>query len=134
MSFPARVPPGARRILIADEDPTVVAFVIETLRKDGHVALHAHDAMSAAELALSLTWCDLVISNTRVNGIPGVDLIRYLREQLPGLPVLYIANLGRSTPEIERQLPADVPILREPFTEEELCVAVGSLLDGREKL
>jgi len=71
MGFPARVPSGARRFLVADEDPTVVAFVIEMLRKDGHVALHAHDAMSAAELALSLTRCDLVISNTRVNGIPG---------------------------------------------------------------
>jgi DNA-binding response OmpR family regulator len=132
MSFATRVPlNGARRILVADEDPQVVAFVIQTLRRDGNAVFHAYDALSAAELALSLTRCDLVVTNTRVDGVPGIDLIRYLRERLPQLPILYLANNGRSTPVIEQQLPADVPILREPFTADELRATVHALLDGR---
>jgi CheY-like chemotaxis protein len=120
------------RIVIADEDPTVVQFVIQTLRKDGNAVFHAYDALSAVQLAVSLDRCDLLISNTRVEGMPGVELIRQLRTRLPDLPILYVANIGRSTPELEAQLPPDVPILREPFTAEELRVAVRPYLsDGR---
>jgi two-component system, OmpR family, response regulator len=120
------------RIVIADEDPTVGLFVIQTLRKDGNAVFHAYDALSAVQLAVSLDRCDLLISNTRVEGMPGVELIRQLRTRLPDLPILYVANIGRSTPELEAQLPPGVPILREPFTAEELRVAVRPYLsDGR---
>jgi DNA-binding NtrC family response regulator len=81
--------------------------------------------------ALALNPCDLVISNTKVEGADGVELIQYLRKRLPDLPIIYLANVGRSTPEIEAHLPPDVPILREPFQDEELLAAVGKLLDGK---
>jgi hypothetical protein len=104
-----------RHIVVADEDPKVVDFVVKTLRADHH----AYDALSAMQPALALP-CDLVISNTKVTRVDGVDLIVDLPRRRPELPVVYLANIGRSTPEIEAQLPADVPILREPFTADEL--------------
>src|SRR3954451_9323440 len=119
-----------RHIIVADEDPAVVAFVLHLLREDGHAAFHAYDALSATQLAAALQdHCDLLISNTKVVGADGVELIRLLREKLPKLPILYIANIGRSTPELEARLPADVPILREPFTAEQLRAAAGALLE-----
>jgi DNA-binding response OmpR family regulator len=121
------------RIVIADEDPSVVQFVIQTLRKDGNAVFHAYDALSAVQLATSLDRCDLMISNTRVEGVPGVELIHQLRRRHPDLPILYVANRGRSTPEIEARLPSGVPILREPFTAEELRAAVRPFVsDGRQ--
>ena len=120
------------RVVIADEDPSVVQFVIRTLRKDGNAVFHAYDALSAVQLAFSLDRCDLLISNTRVEGLPGVELIQQLRSRLPNIPVLYVANIGRSTPELEAKLPPGVPILREPFTAEELLAAVRPFVsDGR---
>jgi two-component system, cell cycle sensor histidine kinase and response regulator CckA len=119
-----------RHIIVADEDPAVVAFIMHLLRQDGHTVFHAYDAMSATQLAAALDYCDLVISNTKVVGADGVELIRQLRGKRPDLPILYIANIGRSTPEIEAKLPPGVPILREPFTAEQLRAAIGSLLDG----
>jgi two-component system response regulator GlrR len=126
-------PPAStgRYIIVADEDPAVVAFIIHTLRGDGHAVFHAYDVRSATELALALEHCDLVISNTRVIGSDGVSLVRDLRHKLPRLPIMYLANIGRSTPELEAQLPADIPILREPFTAEQLRAAVTAVLDGR---
>jgi DNA-binding response OmpR family regulator len=121
------------RIVIADEDPTLVQFVIRTLRKDGNAVFHAYDALSALQLATSLDRCDLLISNTRVEGVPGVELIHELRKRHPDLPILYVANMGRSNPEIESHLPSGVPILREPFTAEELRAAVRPFVsDGRQ--
>jgi DNA-binding response OmpR family regulator len=130
MSFPAPAVPTGLRILVADEDPDIVAFVMQTLRNDGHALFHAVDGLSAVQLAFALDQCHLVISNTRVGGVAGLQLISQLRHQQPTLPILYLANSGRSTPEIETGLPPNVRILREPFTADELRAAVSAVLEG----
>jgi hypothetical protein len=71
---------------VADEDPNVVAFVEDPLRRDGRAGFHAYDVLSATR--------------------------------------------RRSAPETEAQLPPDVPILREPFTADELRTQVAAMLDG----
>jgi CheY-like chemotaxis protein len=121
---------SGRRVVVADEDAAVVAFIIRTLRSDGHAVFHAYDGLSAVELVLALEHCDLLISNTKVDGMAGVDLIRRLRKDRPDLAILYLANQGRSTPEIERQLPEGVPILREPFSADDLRASIGRVFDG----
>ena len=128
MGFAAGNGFSGRQVLVADEDPDAVGFMIRALREDGHAVFHAYDGRSALRLCLALTQCDLLISNTKVDDVSGVELIAQLRAQLPDLPILYLANLARSTPEIERRLPADVPILREPFGAAELRAAVNGLL------
>jgi DNA-binding response OmpR family regulator len=117
-----------RYIVVADEDRAVASFVIETLLQDGHAVFMAYDGLSATHLVLGLKACDLLISNSRIAGLPGVELIRELRQHQPRLPILYLANRGRSTPAIERGLPRNVPILREPFTRSELRASVNGLL------
>ena len=119
-----------RHIIVADEDRDAVEQIVKTLRTDGHAVFHAYDVLAATQLAANLTCCDLVISNTKVEGMEGVGLILQLRKMRPEVPVIYLANTGRSTPEIEGQLPADVLILREPFTAEKLRAAVAAKLDG----
>jgi two-component system, response regulator FlrC len=118
----------SRNIVVADDDKAVINRVIETLLNDGHAVFQAYDGLSALQLALNLKVCHLVISNTRVGGKPGVDLIQELRARLPELPILYLANDGRSNLEVESQLPWDVPILREPFGADDLREAVRALL------
>jgi CheY-like chemotaxis protein len=118
---------------VADEDPAAVAFIVRTLRADGHAVFHAYDVLAATQLAVTLESCDLVISNTKVQGMDGVELIAMLRQRKPNVPVIYLANTGRSTPELEAKLPSDVPILREPFTEEQIRATVDALLNGKAK-
>jgi two-component system cell cycle sensor histidine kinase/response regulator CckA len=126
--------PGVpRRIIVTDEDRAAVAFIIKTLREDGHEVFHAYDALAAGQLAVAIPRIDLVISNTKVEGADGLQVMRQLRRTRPEVPILYLANTGRSTPEIEAELPDGVPILREPFTVERLRAAVDQLLDGKGK-
>ncbi len=129
----ARIPPAftGRHIVVADEDRRIVDMILQTLRDDGHAVFHAYDVLSATQLAMGLGTCDLVICNTKVEGSDGVELILYLRKRLPTLPIIYLANLGRSSPEAEAQLPEDVPILREPFTVRNLREAVAPILNGK---
>ena len=128
----ARIPDSeGSYIVVADEDRAIANFVIDTLETDGHSVFWAYDGVSAVQIALGLKLCDLVISNSRVGGQAGVDLIIDLRERLPWISILYLANEARSSPDLERRLPADVPILREPFTREDLLSIVRPLLRGR---
>jgi DNA-binding response OmpR family regulator len=120
-----------RRIIVADEDREAGGFIVKTLREDGHMVFHAYDVLSAVQLAQELPSCDLVISNTKVEGIDGVGLIVRLRKDRPEVPIVYLANTGRSTPEVEAQLPPDVPIIREPFTAAKLRAVVNAKLDGK---
>jgi DNA-binding response OmpR family regulator len=115
-------------VIVADGDPAVVTFVMQTLRNDGHTVFHASDGLSAVELAFALDRCHLVISNTNVDGVAGLELVRQLRHQQPTLPILYLATVEGSTPDIESRLPPNVPILREPFTADALRAVVGALL------
>jgi len=133
MRAPARAFAG-RYIVVADENRAVVSLVIETLLRDGHAVFQAYDGLSAVQLALNLKVCDLVLTNTRVGGVPGIDLIQELREHAPDLAILYMANRETSSPELEAQLPADVRILREPFTADELRTAVRPFLLPRLEL
>ena len=120
-------------VVIADEDPAIVGVILGALRSAGFRAFHAYDGRSAVELALALRHIHLLISNTRIGNCPGVDLIHQLIAERPGLPVIYMANVGRSTPEIEAQLPEGVPILREPFTTDELLALVRRMIPGQEE-
>lgn len=114
---------------MADEDRSLVGFVIDTLLAAGHAVFQTRDGRSAIELAMNLRGCDLVISNTRVGGEPGVELVKTLQAKLPKVPFIYVASATRSTPELEAQLPGGVVILREPFTGEMLLRTVdGAML------
>ena len=96
-SFNPALAGRGRRILVADEDPQVVAFIIRTLRADGHAVFQAYAGLSATELAFAIDECHLVITNSRVGGLAGIDLVYELRARLPELPIVYLANLDRST-------------------------------------
>jgi hypothetical protein len=51
---PTRPTERRRCILVGDEDLIVVAFIIATLREDGHAIFPPFDGLSATELALTL--------------------------------------------------------------------------------
>ena len=87
---------------------------------------------SAVQLAHELPTCDLVLTNTKVEGSDGVGLILRLRKNRPEVPIIYLANTGRSSPQLEASLPPGVQILREPFTAEKLRAAVNAMLDGKQ--
>jgi hypothetical protein len=82
----------------------------------------AHDGLAAQELCIQLPEISLLILNTYGTGIEVGDLIRTVRAGKPGLAVLHIGS------DIPAGLPADVPTLPEPFTPDDLLLAVKALM------
>jgi DNA-binding response OmpR family regulator len=112
------------RIVVTDDDPTLLAFVVTTLREDGHCVFAAYDADAACELCLALPELDLLITNTRLGTTSARQLIRAVRRRKPDLAILH---LGDPLPDPDGLL-SDVPNLRQPTDAEELLAAVRGLV------
>jgi DNA-binding response OmpR family regulator len=110
-----------RRIVICDYNALLLS-VTGLLRMSGYCVFQAHDGLAAQELCIQMPEISLLILNTYGTGIDVGDLIREARTGKPGLPVLHIGT------DIPAGLPSDVPTLSEPFTPDELLLAVKALL------
>ncbi len=116
-----------RCVIVADEVSPAAAFLIDTLRFDGHRVIHLSDAR-AATFDLALDDCHLFICGPSMGGMRAVHLITDLRDNAPDLPILCVAAALRWTRRLEGMLPEDVIMLREPLTAEGLRAAVRPLL------
>jgi len=122
--MPEHTPDPPRwHIVATDDDPKLLAKVTYALRDAGHVVYAAYNGYTACQLAVSTPKLDLLITNTRVQGLGVLEIIRRVREQRPGLPILHI---GEPLPPGE--LWDNVPTLSEPVTSEDMCEAVEGLL------
>ena len=113
-----------QRIVVAGDDSAALASAIATLRRDGHCVTHAGDAR-ATSWDLALRKCHLLIMASSIDAEQRTDLLAELREQLPALAVLCLADAAWRA---QGRLGPLVSILREPFTAEELRAAVRPLL------
>jgi DNA-binding response OmpR family regulator len=118
-------PPHPRQIIVTDDDPKLMAFLVNTLRGAGHSVFASFDAESAYVLALVIPDLDLLVTNTRWGTVSNRELIRLVRSKRPGLPILHI---GEPMPNPDGLLD-DVPALREPFTADQLLTKVRSLIE-----
>ena len=117
-----------RRIVVTDDDPNLLTFVVTTLRDAGHCVFAAYDA----DVGLRAGHRDYRAGSDDHQHPPGhrvgADTDRQVRQQKPDLPILHV---GDPLPNPDGLL-SDVPNLQEPFTAEELLAAVRSLLARRE--
>ena len=123
MSAPAGHRDGWR-IIATDDNTSKLSSLVNTLRDAGHCVFAAYDGQSALELVHLLPDIDLLITNTRLGVVDGLELMRRTRELRPDLAILHVVHAG----DAENRTPPDVPTLREPFTSNQLLLVVGSLL------
>ncbi len=116
----------ASRILVVDDEPAVREMVTRALRDDGHEVVSVADGRVALGRA-SQGDIDLVITNSRMPGMSGAELIAILSDRFPGLPLLHIDDPSQTTSR-EHRVPDDVVTLNEPFSPTSLRVTVEGLL------
>jgi two-component system, cell cycle response regulator CpdR len=116
----------AAKILVVDDEPSVLAVVSRALRDEGHEVIAVSNGQTAYDVTLNEA-VDVVITNTRMPGLNGGELVSALRKHLPGIPILHLDELSQGTHSLF-QLPADVPTLFKPFDLVALKAAVHRLL------
>ena len=111
-------------VLLVEDEPDVLRVVQAFLSGWGcrvHACSHAQAALDA--LAGGERF-DLLLSDVALGPGPrGTELVQRAREHRPALPVLLMSGYAA-----EADAPADVPLLRKPFTREQLAQAVADAL------
>lgn len=119
---------AASRILVV-EDEEKLGRVLEIQL---HGAGYDVDRALSVEAALSLTGgADLVITDLRLPGQDGLDLLALLREQKPGLPVIVMTAFGTVETAVAAMKNGAVDFLLKPFSLDHLTAVVEKALKMR---
>ncbi len=77
------------RILIAEDEPRIVRFLVKGLQAEGHVAGCATDGNEALHLALSGDF-DLMLLDLGLPGKDGLDVLAEVRRRKVRLPIIVL--------------------------------------------
>jgi two-component system CheB/CheR fusion protein len=88
--------PDAARVLVVDDDPALLVALPEALRlRMPHVTVETVGSASEALERVSATEFDALISDIKMPGIDGLNLLMELRRIRPDMPTLLITGHGQ---------------------------------------
>jgi DNA-binding NtrC family response regulator len=119
-------------ILLVDDDPHILEVLEARLGAAGHETLQSSSASSALEL-LKRRKVDLVITDVRMPGMGGMELLEALRKVCPDLPVILLTAYG-TIPDAVRAIKAGaVEYLTKPFDGRQLLRTIDAVLGDHSK-
>jgi diguanylate cyclase (GGDEF)-like protein len=90
-SHPQQAPRARARVLIVDDDVSILGVVSEVLQDDGYDVVTAGSGEEAIELLHGEEFA-LVMTDIRLPGINGVKVLEYVREKHPRSNVIMITS------------------------------------------
>ncbi len=106
-------------ILVVEDDPAILTLVERLLTSRGHTVLAASDTLQAAEaLREHPALPDLLLTDLVLAGDSGLDYAKSMKAAFPKLKVVFMTGWVHRAPSAQRS--GLGPILRKPFTAEEL--------------
>lgn len=117
----------AFRVLVVDDEPTVLTTSSAVLQSKGYEVRTAEDGFAAlAELKRSLP--DLIISDLRMPNMSGFELLSVVRRRFPQIPVIAIS--GEFSGTAPEGLIADAFFGKGEYTPEQLFDKIADLLEN----
>ena len=120
------------RLLVVDDDPGMrenLAELFESLGYEVRTAENTPDALRCLEE----TEVDLLLTDYKMPGPTGVELIEAARKRQPGLHAVLMTAFGDSLTEIESVRRGAVGYLNKPFEADEVVAFVEKILSLRGK-
>jgi CheY-like chemotaxis protein len=114
-------PVAKRRILVIDDEPSIVAVLKAMLSRDGHEVETVNDGAEAKRLLRERDY-DVVLCDLKMPKVDGAQLFRWLKETKPSLASRFIVMTGDFlSPTTQKALQEwGVPVLHKPFRMDEL--------------
>jgi DNA-binding NtrC family response regulator len=117
-------------VLVVDDEPGQRQFLSGSLSKEYEVVAAANGT-EAIQL-LSRRSFDLVITDERMPGMSGIELIQWMRERVPETPVIVLTAYGSVQTAVEAiKLGAEEYLIKPLKSPEELRLVAGKVLRSR---
>ena len=115
------------RVWLVDDDASI-RWVLERALKHGGMSARVFDAAEPALEALRREAPDVLITDIRMPGASGLELLKRIRDTRPALPVIVMT--GHNTPDLNaaaRDAGADTCLLK-PVSIKELTLVIRETL------
>ena len=112
-----------KKVLIVDDEPAVLSLLRTVLKQGKFEVVEARAADDALNL-LEHESVDLVISDIRMPGMSGIELLDELREWDMDLPVIFISGKGTDREWAQAVQSSASALIEKPFKKEALLKAV----------
>ncbi len=119
--------PAGKTLVIADDDENLNRLITFKLKRAGYSVISTADGKAALQAAME-EGVDGVILDIMMPFLDGIQVLKQIRQQRPGLPVMLLSVKSR-----ERDLDLGLEMgasdyMSKPFQLEELVQRVGSML------
>ena len=114
------------RILLAEDDNAVSAFVLRALKLRGHEVVAVGDGLAALD-ALSAGAFDLLLTDIVMPQMDGIELARRAAERDPALKIMFITGFAAVALKAGRKTP-DAKVLSKPFHLKDLVAEVDRMM------
>ena len=122
---------GPKRALVVDDEESVRRFVARVLEQGGYQLAEAGDGPGAIGIAEKDGPFDVLVTDLMMPDMNGDELARRMRQQQPGLKVLYLTGFSDKLFKEKVTLWQDEAFLDKPCSIKGLLEAVSLLIDGR---
>ncbi|MGB3399625.1 MAG: sigma-54 dependent transcriptional regulator [Candidatus Deferrimicrobiaceae bacterium] len=118
------------RVLFIDDDRAGREVALFNLRKAGYRVEAASDGAEGLA-AFSPEKFDLVITDVKMPGISGIEVLRRIRTQAKDIPVLVITAFGNVETAVEAMKEGAYDFIGKPFHRDQLLLAVEKALERK---
>jgi two-component system response regulator HydG len=119
------------RILVIDDDDAVRESLGRMLRSAGHTVETAETGEEGLAVA-RVKGYDVILSDMRMPGISGIDVLQRLREQHVDAAFIVMTGFGTIDSAVEAMKLGAVDFVQKPFFRDELLMRVRSAADRRQ--
>ena len=119
-----------KRILVVDDEENLRRVTQLKLQQAGYEALTASDASQALEV-LSKHPQDLVLTDLKMPGMSGIDLLRKVKEEYPEVIVVVVTAYGTIESAVEAMRLGAYDYIIKPFDLSELLEKIESIIERR---
>lgn len=120
----------SKRLLVVDDDSGLLRAVAETLRAEGYEVATARRGAEALVRVVEVLP-DLIVSDIRMPGMDGYDLVRNLRSapRTRLIPIIFLTAKDETADRIAGFRSGVDAYLTKPFEPEELLAIIANILD-----
>jgi LmbE family N-acetylglucosaminyl deacetylase/CheY-like chemotaxis protein len=117
------------RVLLVDDDPAYGEYVRRVLTSGGFEVAHEPDAEGALARVHTEQW-DLLITDIRLPGMDGLELLDRVRELAPGLPVAVLTGHASVDYAVSALRGAAAEFLQKPVSKADLVAKAAALIEA----